>query len=133
MALDYLRNNYHVGEQLVTETETAKKHGVGISNIFKVGILALLISITIVFSYKLWKPTLTKTFGSNLGFSLLKVTGIMSDNEDPMAVVDGKIVREGDIISGYTVCGIKKDSVEFSKNGKIRCEQLTPRDSQTNN
>ncbi len=130
MTLDYLRNNYQLKEQNTSVPEKTITPNARGSNVFKVFILAGLIVVTLIFSFKLWKPTLKKAFGSSLQFGSLKVTGVMIDDKDPMAVVDGKVVHKGDIISGYTVCEIGYDAVEFSKNGKTRCEKLQPRTAQ---
>jgi hypothetical protein len=46
------------------------------------------------------------------------VTGILYSADKPSAIVDGKIVHNGDSISGVTVVQIYKDKIEFAKNGK---------------
>lgn len=44
------------------------------------------------------------------------VQAILFDKENPSAVLSGRVVREGDIISGVTVEKINKNSVVFQKN-----------------
>jgi hypothetical protein len=46
------------------------------------------------------------------------VTGIVYSADKPCAAVDGKIVHEGDVISGVTVVKIYRDSIKFSKKSK---------------
>jgi hypothetical protein len=46
------------------------------------------------------------------------VTGIVYSEDEPTAVVDRKIVHEGDVIYGITVVKIYQDSVKFSKKSK---------------
>jgi hypothetical protein len=46
------------------------------------------------------------------------VTGIVYSEDRPSAIVDRKIVHEGDVIYGATVVKIYQDSVKFSKKSK---------------
>ncbi|MDD5063309.1 MAG: hypothetical protein PHQ35_00935 [Phycisphaerae bacterium] len=46
------------------------------------------------------------------------VTGIIYSADRPCAVVDGKVVHEGDVIGGVTVVKIQQDSVKFSRKSK---------------
>lgn len=46
------------------------------------------------------------------------VTGIVYSADRPSAIIDRKIVHEGDTIHGVTVVKIYKDKIEFSKNSK---------------
>lgn len=46
------------------------------------------------------------------------VTGIVYSADKPSAVVDRKIVHEGDVIYGATVVKIYRDSIKFSETGK---------------
>jgi len=43
----------------------------------------------------------------------LSIEGIIWDEKKPLAIVNGKIVKEGDIIEGIVVSEILKDSVVF--------------------
>lgn len=47
------------------------------------------------------------------------VTGILYTVESPSALIDGQIVKEGDIIRGVTVVKIHEAEVEFKKNHKL--------------
>jgi hypothetical protein len=53
----------------------------------------------------------------------LELTAILYVDE-PVAMVDGVIVREGDTINGAKVVKIYKDKVEFEKNGKKFTKQM---------
>jgi hypothetical protein len=44
--------------------------------------------------------------------------GILYSEDNPSAIIDGKIVKEGDIINGIKVVKIHKDTVEFEKDGE---------------
>ncbi len=46
------------------------------------------------------------------------VTGIVYSEKNPSAIIDGKIIREGDTIHSVRVVKIRKDKIEFEKNGK---------------
>ncbi len=46
------------------------------------------------------------------------VAGIVYSEDKPSAIIDRKIVHEGDVIYGATVVKIYRDSVKFSKKGK---------------
>jgi flagellar basal body-associated protein FliL len=46
------------------------------------------------------------------------VTGIVSGDDKPSAVVNGVIVREGDVVNDIRVVRIYKDKVEFEKDGQ---------------
>jgi hypothetical protein len=52
------------------------------------------------------------------GTGNLIVKGIVYSKENPSAVIDNRIVHEGEKVSGATVVKINKDSVELEKNGK---------------
>jgi hypothetical protein len=58
----------------------------------------------------LLKPEPTPTHGL--------VTGIVYSADKPSAIVDRKIVHEGDVIHGATVVKIYRDKVKFSEKGK---------------
>ena len=48
----------------------------------------------------------------------LIIRGILYSEDNPSAVIDDRIVREGDEISGASIVKINQDSVEFEMNGK---------------
>lgn len=55
------------------------------------------------------------------------VTGILYCADGPLAIVDGKVVHEGDIMHGVKVVKIYKDKVDFAKNGKKWEQQVRQR------
>ena len=55
-----------------------------------------------------------KTVGSN---KQVKLTGILY-SDDPSAIVNGEIVKEGDTINGAKVVKIHRDKVEFEEDGE---------------
>jgi hypothetical protein len=46
------------------------------------------------------------------------VTGILYPVENPSALIEGDLVKEGDTLRGITVVKIHRTEVEFEKNGK---------------
>jgi hypothetical protein len=57
-------------------------------------------------------------------FAKVPLTGILYSEDNPSVVIDGKIVKEGDIINGIKVVKIHKDGVEFEKKGKKWTQQV---------
>jgi len=68
--------------------------------------------------YYLWKADLISPALDILPTSMVKVTAILYDEENASAIVDGSVVREGDVIEGYKVIKIHREEVEFEKKGK---------------
>jgi hypothetical protein len=56
--------------------------------------------------------------------SKVKVTGIMHYDENPAALVSGKVVYEGDVVEGCKVVKIHEDKVEFQKNGSYFTKKI---------
>jgi len=44
-----------------------------------------------------------------------QVTGVLYDADNPLAIVSGKVVRQGEIVDGYLVASIRPDGVELVK------------------
>jgi hypothetical protein len=61
------------------------------------------------------KSHIVKFFTANRGM----LRGIFYHEENPAAIVWGKVVHEGDTIRGYKVVKIHKNKVEFEKEGEI--------------
>ena len=70
--------------------------------------------------YYLWSADLISPALDILPTGKIKVTvtAILYDEENASAIVDGSVVREGDVIEGYKVVRIHRDEVEFEKKGK---------------
>ncbi len=72
----------------------------------------------------LWLLALTAVIVVILGYSLRTtaehgvVTGILYTIENSSAIIDGEIVREGDVMHGVEVVKIHMTVVEFEKNHK---------------
>jgi len=47
------------------------------------------------------------------------ITGILYTVESPSALIDGQVVKEGDIMRGVTVLKIHRTEVEFKKKDKV--------------
>ena len=54
----------------------------------------------------------------------LVVRGIVFSEDKPSAVINGKIVRQGDIVSGATIIKINRNNVEFEFEGKRWTRQV---------
>lgn len=54
----------------------------------------------------------------------LVVRGIVFSEDKPSAIINGKIVRQGDIVSGATIIKINESSVEFEFEGKRWTRQV---------
>ena len=54
----------------------------------------------------------------------LAVRGIVFSKDRPSAIINGKIVRQGDIISGATIIKINRNNVEFEFKGKRWTRQV---------
>ncbi|MHC4158848.1 MAG: hypothetical protein ACYS18_12460 [Planctomycetota bacterium] len=52
------------------------------------------------------------------------VTGIMYNPENPCAIVHGEVVHEGDTVEGYRVVKIRREEVEFEKDGETLTMQV---------
>ncbi len=54
----------------------------------------------------------------------LAVTGILYSEDNPSAIIGGAIVREGDMIGDVKVVKIRKNIVEFEKNGEKWTQEM---------
>jgi len=79
--------------------------------------LMAIVLIAVMVGYYFWtreeKTEVPKFSSSGKGL----VTGIVSGDK-PSAVINGKIVGEGDMVNGIRIIKIYKDKVEFEKEGK---------------
>jgi len=55
--------------------------------------------------------------GAKVSIKEVSLTGIIYSEDNPSAMIDGKIVKEGDIIDGIKVVKINKNDVELEKDG----------------
>ncbi len=56
----------------------------------------------------------------------LKLDGIVWGGFEPRAIINGKMVKAGDQVSGFEIVEIKKDGVRLSRDGE---EQILPQKS----
>ncbi len=70
--------------------------------------------------YYLWTADLISSALEFMPTGKIKVTvtAILYDEENASAIVDGSVVREGDVIEGYKVVKIHREEVEFERKGK---------------
>lgn len=84
----------------------------GVSTTQQRAMMALAPVLLIILIFLLARSLLAPT-GAGGETSKLIVKGILSDRDNPSAIVNNQIVHEGDNISGATVIKINRDSVEF--------------------
>ena len=53
------------------------------------------------------------------------LTGILYTDDNPLAIVGGKIVGEGDVVGGVKVIKIHNDNVEFERSGKRWVQRMS--------
>ncbi len=68
--------------------------------------------------YYLWRADIIPSALEIMPIGKFKVTAIVYGEENASAIVDGSVVREGDIIEGYKVVKIHREEVEFERKGK---------------
>ncbi|MHC4911630.1 MAG: hypothetical protein ACYTE5_01335 [Planctomycetota bacterium] len=103
----------------------------------KLSLLVLVNVALLAYAYNRWAPESFWRPGKgsagsgkiipSLGFfanSKVKVTGIMHYDENPAALVSGKVVYEGDVVEGCRVVKIHEDKVEFQKNGSYFTKKI---------
>ncbi len=84
-------------------------------------LLAFAVVIVASIAYYFW-PTV-KGIGVTTKVSALfhkdvSLTGIFYSDDDPIAIVDGEIVHEEDVVGDVKVLKIHKDEVEFERSGR---------------
>jgi hypothetical protein len=62
---------------------------------------------------------------AKLNNSNYRLEGIIFDQDNPFAVINGKRVYQGDKIGSYIVLGINKNSVELSEKGSEKSKVLS--------
>jgi hypothetical protein len=84
----------------------------------KVWFFLMVIVVLGAVGYYLWTTDLISPALDILPTSSVKVTAIVYGEENASAIVDGSVVREGDIIEGCKVVKIHREEVEFERKGK---------------
>lgn len=115
-----------------------KKNGPAPMSKLKLSLLVLANVALLAYAYNRWAPESfwrpgKSSSGSgkiipSLNFfatSKVKVTGIMYYDENPAALVSGKVVYEGDVVEGCRVVKIHEDKVEFQKDGSHFTKKIT--------
>mgnify|MGYP001448666258 CR=1 FL=1 len=125
MALDYLKTSVGTSQEIDAGGSQTCSAPSKSNYTIKLFLLFTLLVLTLYCSYLLWRPSIKKHFKGGIAFGSLKVTGIMYNEENPAAFINGKIVREGDIIRGYTVSCIEKDCVELRKGEKVHYSKIS--------
>jgi hypothetical protein len=91
----------------------------------KLRLFLMVIVILGIAVYYLWTADLISPILESLPTNKeVVVTSIVYSEENASAMVSDRIIREGDMINGYTVVKIHRDKVEFERNGKIFTKQV---------
>jgi len=77
-------------------------------------VIAGVIVISAGIAYYLWPAAK----GTAAAPPQIQVTGILYSDDEPSAIVNGKVVKEGDTINDVNVVEIRKNNVEFESKGK---------------
>jgi hypothetical protein len=120
-----------------TKPSPIKKNAPAPMSKLKLSLLVLANVALLAYAYNRWAPESFWRPGKSLsGFgkiipslnfletSKVKVTGIMHYDENPAALVSGKVVYEGDVVEGCKVVKIHEDKVEFQKNGSYFTKKI---------
>ena len=116
-------------EQRRKDNSKIQRHAVKKTRKSSLHVLLLVFAVVIVASiaYYFW-PTvkgigvITKV--AALFHKDVSLTGILYTQDKPLAIVDGKIVGEGDVAGGAKVFKIHKDNVEFEMSDKRWVQRL---------
>ncbi len=94
----------------VIATETGRRKSSFLLPFIIVGIVAISAGI----AYFFWPAAK----GAAAAPAQMQVTGILYSDDEPSAIVNGKVVKEGDTINDVNIVEIHKNNVEFASKGK---------------
>jgi thioredoxin 1 len=113
------------------QRQVVKKKNKSSLHVLMLGFAVVIVSGIV---YHFW-PTIKSVFATTASAVLnedVSLTGIFysEDDPDPIAIVNGKMAHEEDVIDGVRVFKIHKDKVEFEKDGR-RWSQTMPAAGET--
>lgn len=87
--------------------------------------VTVLVIVSVAFAaaigYRFWLKSKEKIVvspnGDKVSVKEVSLTAILYSEDKPLAMIEGKIAKEGDIIDGIKVVKINKNDVEFEKDG----------------
>ena len=106
------------------QEQPEKKKGNFSSRVF---LLSLAVVIVGGIAYRFWPNGGSLWQTAKAAMALNKdasLTGILYTDDNPLAIVDGKIVGEGDVVGDAKVFKIHRDNVEFERSGKRWVQRL---------
>ena len=103
------------------QPETAQ--GKSKSNSLLPAVILGIVVISAITTYYLWPATKGTAATPN---KQMQVTGILYSEDNPSAIVNGEVVKEGDIINDVKVVKIHKNNVEFENNGRRWTQEAQP-------
>lgn len=84
-------------------------------------LVLLIFALVAGIGYRFWLKSKEKIMvaqnGAKVSIKELSLTAILYSEDKPLAMIDGKIAKEGDIIEGVKVVKINKNDVELEKDG----------------
>ena len=126
---DRIENKYNQDEvpdnNRKMQTQTVKKRNKSSLNLLLLGFAFVIVSVIV---YHFW-PTIKSVCATTTSAVLNKevsLSGISysEDDPDPIAIVNGEIVHEDDMIGDVRVLKIYKDKVEFERDGRTWSQSM---------
>jgi thioredoxin 1 len=116
---DQQREN-NSGKQIQPVKKAVKKKSKSSFYVLLLGFAVLIVGGLVYHFWPAIKETAASTKTSVVSRNGISLTGIFySENDpDPIAMINGDIAHEGDIIKGVKVLKIHRDKVEFEKDGR---------------
>lgn len=107
------------------QEQIEKKNNNSSAHVFLLGVAVVILSSIAYFFWPAIKGLPAMTRAAVVLNNDVSLTGIFYTENNPAAVVDGKIVHEEDVIDGVRVLKIHKHKVEFERSGR-RWSQSMP-------
>jgi len=109
------------------QIQTVKKKNKSSFYVLLLGFGVLIVAGTVYHFWPAIKDTAATTKNAVVANEEVSLTGIFytENDPDPIAMVNGNIAHEGDIIKGVKVLKIHKDKVEFEKDGRKWSQTMT--------
>ena len=77
--------------------------------------------------FNLWTYGKTSIIEKSGGIANREISGILYSDDEPSAVIDGRVVKEGDVVWGAEVLKIERDRVLFKRNHRTWSQQVNER------
>lgn len=71
------------------------------------------------------RPATAKAASTNVAVSVVKVEAIMNSGNGQLAIVNGQVVRAGDVVSGVRINEILNDGVSYTRAGQTSIARVS--------